>query len=132
MLIATDPELAHVGMTETQARARHADAIRVLRWPFSQNDGAIATRRTEGFVKVVATRSGRILGATVIGAHAGDLIYTWSLAVSAGLSVAQVAASIAPYPTFAETSQRAAQGHTQGRAQDGRVRSVLRLLPRLG
>jgi len=132
LVIFTDPELAHVGMTETQARSRHGDAIRVLRWPFSQNDRAIAERRTDGFAKIVATRAGRILGATIIGAQAGELIQTWSLAVSAALTVAQVSRSVAPYPTYAETSIRAAQGYTLEGAAESGVRSVLRLLPRLG
>lgn len=132
VVIFTDPELAHVGMTETQARKERGNAIRVLRWPFSQNDRAVAERRTDGFAKIVASRSGRILGATIIGVSAGELIQTWSLAVSAGLTVAQVSRSIAPYPTFAETSLKAAQGYASERPQQSAVRSVLRLLPRFG
>ena len=132
IVIFTDPELAHVGMTETEAREAHGDAIRVLRWPFSQNDRAIADRRTDGFAKILAGRSGRILGATIIGAHAGDLIQTWSLAVSAGLTVAQVARSIAPYPTYAETSIKAAQGYTLEQPAEPGMRGVLRRLPRFG
>ena len=132
IVIFADPELAHVGMTESQARKRHGDAIRVLRWPFSQNDRAIAERRSDGFAKILASRAGRILGATIIGANAGELIQTWSLAVSARLSVAEVARSIAPYPTFAETSLRAARGYTLEQPVETGMRSVLRLLPRFG
>ena len=117
---------------DTQARARYKQAIRVLRWPFSQNDRAIAERQTDGFAKVIAGPSGRILGATIIGQGAGDLIQTWSLAVSAGLTVAQVSESIAPYPTFAETSLKAAQGYTLERPAETGVSGVYRLLPRFG
>ncbi len=58
----TSPELAQVGMTEEEARRRHRK-IRVLRWPYAENDRARAERETEGFVKVIATPRGRILGA---------------------------------------------------------------------
>jgi len=130
VVIFTDPELAHVGMTETEARKRHGASVRVLRWPFSQNDRAIAERRTDGFAKIVASKSGRILGATIIGVNAGDLIQMWSMAVSSGLTVDKVARSIAPYPTYAETSLRAAQGYTLERPSQTGVRGFLRLLPR--
>jgi len=132
IVIFTDPELAHVGRTESEARKRHGDSIRVLRWPFSQNDRAIAERRTDGFTKVLTTRGGRILGATIIGAAAGELIQTWSLAVSAGLTVTQVARSIAPYPTFAETSLRAARGYTLEQPATSGMRGMLRRLPIFG
>lgn len=131
-VVFTDPELAHIGMTEGQARARYKQAIRVLRWPFSENDRAIAERQTEGFAKIIAGPSGRILGATIIGQGAGDLIQTWSLAVSSGLTVAQVSESIAPYPTFAETSLKAAQGYTLERPAETRAGGLFRLLPRFG
>ena len=66
----TDPELAHVGLTEAQARERHR-TIRVLRWPYHENDRAQAERETHGHIKVVTAKNGRILGATIVGAHAG-------------------------------------------------------------
>ena len=132
IVIFTDPELAHVGMIEPEARKANRKAIRVLRWPFSQNDRAIAERRTDGFAKIIASRSGRILGATIIGAHAGELIQTWSLAISAGLTVAQVSRSMAPYPTYAETSIKALQGYTVDEPAERGVRGVLRRLPRFG
>ena len=79
----TDPELAHVGLTETQARERHK-TIRVLRWPYHENDRAQAERATHGHIKVVTAKNGRILGCTIVGAHAGELITTWTLALDAG------------------------------------------------
>src|SRR5436305_1124458 len=72
----TDPELAHVGLTEAQARARHK-TIRVLRWPYDENDRAQAERETRGHIKIITKKNGRILGATIVGAHAGELINTW-------------------------------------------------------
>ncbi len=69
----TDPELAHVGLSEAQARERHK-TIRVLRWPYHENDRAQAERDTHGHIKVVTAKNGRILGASIVGAHAGELI----------------------------------------------------------
>ena len=82
----TDPELAHVGLTEAEAR-RRGYGIQVLRWPYQENDRAQAERETTGHIKVVTTRRGRILGATIVGAAAGELITTWTLAVSRNLNI---------------------------------------------
>ncbi|HSO48221.1 MAG TPA: FAD-dependent oxidoreductase, partial [Rhizobiaceae bacterium] len=75
----TDPELAHVGLDEQAARDKHK-TISIARWPFAENDRAQAERRTEGLVKLIADRKGRILGASIVGAHAGELIAFWALA----------------------------------------------------
>ena len=77
----TDPELAHVGLTDAQARERHG-AIRVLRWPYHDNDRAQTERETRGHIKVVTNTKGLILGATIVGAAAGEQITTWTLAIS--------------------------------------------------
>ena len=79
----TDPELAHVGLTDEQARERHG-AIRVLRWPYHDNDRAQAERETRGHIKVVTNAKGLILGATIVGAAAGEQITAWTLAISQG------------------------------------------------
>jgi pyruvate/2-oxoglutarate dehydrogenase complex dihydrolipoamide dehydrogenase (E3) component len=102
----TDPELAHVGLIEAQAKERHR--IRVLRWPFHDNDRAQTERETDGHVKVVTSKRGRILGATIVGANAGELIASWSLAISQGLNIRAFTGAILPYPTRAEAGKRAA------------------------
>ena len=130
--VYTSPGLAHIGMSESEARAKYAGALRVLRWPFSENDRAISERQQEGFAKILAGPSGRILGATIVGELASELIQTWCLAVSSGLTVAAVAESIAPYPSFSETSIRAAQGYTLERPASAALGSALRLLPGRG
>jgi len=103
----TDPELAHVGMTEADAQKAGKD-IRVLRWKFEENDRAQAERRTEGMVKVVTEKNGRILGATIVGLHAGELIQPWVLAISQGMKIGAMASMIAPYPTISEVNKRIA------------------------
>jgi pyruvate/2-oxoglutarate dehydrogenase complex dihydrolipoamide dehydrogenase (E3) component len=128
----TDPELAQVGLTEAQARTTRGDDVTVLRWPYHENDRAQADRETEGLVKVLATRSGKILGASILGAHAGELIQLWGLAISQGLDVKAVAGMIAPYPTLGEISKRAAGSFFTPKLFSDGTRRVVRLLARLG
>src|SRR5262249_26292019 len=91
----SDPELAQVGLTEAAARATGHEA-RVLRWPFAENDRAQTERMTAGLVKAVVTPRGRILGAAIVGSHAGELIQTWQLAMANGLKIGALATLVAP------------------------------------
>ena len=127
----TDPELAHVGMTEAAARERAGD-IRVLRFPFAENDRAQAERATDGLVKVIASKKGAVLGASIAGAHAGELIQGWILPVARGMHVKRVAGLILPYPTLGEANKRAAGSFFTPTLFGPRVKAVVRLLARLG
>jgi pyruvate/2-oxoglutarate dehydrogenase complex dihydrolipoamide dehydrogenase (E3) component len=127
----TDPELAQVGLTEDQARQQHGP-IQVFRWPYHENDGAQTERATEGFVKVVTDRKGRILGAGIVGREAGELIQIWSLAISQGLKITAMTQWIAPYPTLGEINKRAAMGTYALSASKPLVRKVVGLLRKLG
>jgi pyruvate/2-oxoglutarate dehydrogenase complex dihydrolipoamide dehydrogenase (E3) component len=127
----TDPELAHVGLTEVQARERRI-AIRVLRWPYHENDRAQAERATAGHIKVVTDRRGTVLGATIAGASAGELITAWTLAVSQRLNVKAVAGIVVPYPTFSEIGKRAAITYFTPSLTSNWVRRIIGLLRRLG
>jgi pyruvate/2-oxoglutarate dehydrogenase complex dihydrolipoamide dehydrogenase (E3) component len=127
----TDPELAQVGLTEAQARDRHGD-IRVLRWPFHENDRAQAERATHGLVKVIARKNGRVLGAGIAGLHAGELIHTWVLAIGQRLKVGAVANMIAPYPTLGEVNKRAAGSYYAPTLFSDRTQKIVRFLARFG
>lgn len=126
----TAPELAQVGLTEEQAAAQKY-RIRVLRWPYRENDRAQTERTTVGHVKVVTTARGRILGATIVGAHAGELIAPWSLAISHGLNVRAAAQVVPPYPTLGEVNKRAAMTFFASAAASPLVRTLARVLGRL-
>ena len=126
----TDPELAQVGPTEAEASKR--GAIRVLRWPYHENDRAQAERELVGHVKVVIARSGRILGATIVGAQAGELIAAWSLAVRRGLNVRAFADAVLPYPTLGEVGKRAAMSYFAPAAANPWVRGIIALLRQFG
>ena len=127
----TDPEIAHIGLHEAEARPRYGK-ISVYRWPFHENDRAQAERATHGLVKVVCAPNGRILGAGIVGAHAGELIQIWSLAIAQGLKIGAMTEWIAPYPTLGEASKRAAFASLADKARDPRVRSLLSFLRRFG
>ena len=127
----TDPELAQVGLSEAEARAQGHEP-RVLRFPFAENDRAIAEDATRGLVKVVATGRGRVLGAAIVGAHAGELILPWALAVKNRLGVGKLAQAIVPYPTLSEASARAAGSFHTPMLFGPRTRRLVRLLARLG
>jgi pyruvate/2-oxoglutarate dehydrogenase complex dihydrolipoamide dehydrogenase (E3) component len=127
----THPELAQVGLTEAQARSVHRDVM-VLRASFRENDRAQAERSTDGLVKVVTDRRGRVLGAGIVGPSAGELIQTWVLAMSRRLRVGAVATMVAPYPTLGEANKRAAGSFYAPKLFSERTRAIVRLLARLG
>jgi pyruvate/2-oxoglutarate dehydrogenase complex dihydrolipoamide dehydrogenase (E3) component len=128
----TEPELAQVGMTEDDALEAHPGDVRVLRWPFHENDRAQAERETHGLVKVLARKNGRVLGASILGAHAGELIQSWGLAIAGGVKLSTIAGMIAPYPTLGEASKRAAGSFFMPKLFSERTRRIVRLLARFG
>jgi pyruvate/2-oxoglutarate dehydrogenase complex dihydrolipoamide dehydrogenase (E3) component len=127
----TDPELAQVGLTEADARAVER-APRVLRWRFAENDRAQTERETEGLVKVVTRSNGRILGASILGAGASDLILPWALAIAQRLKIGAMANLIVPYPTRGEASKRAAGSYYTPTLFSARTRRLVRFLARFG
>ena len=127
----TDPELAQVGLTEAEARARDK-TIRVLRWSMHDNDRARTDGTTDGLVKIVATPRGKILGAGIAAPHAGELIQPWVLAIGEGLGLAAMARMVAPYPTLGEAGKRAAGSFFAPALFGERTRALVRLLARLG
>jgi pyruvate/2-oxoglutarate dehydrogenase complex dihydrolipoamide dehydrogenase (E3) component len=127
----TDPELAHVGLTESQARESHKD-VKTLTWGFEENDRAQTERDTEGKVKVLILPNGRILGASIVGPHAGELIQVWCLAISQKLKIGAIASMIAPYPTLGEAGKRAAGAFYTPKLFSDRTRSLVRFLSWFG
>ncbi len=103
----SDPELAQIGLTEAAARERGAE-VTITRQPLAANDRAHTERHDEGFLKIVSDRRGRILGVTIVGAQAGELLAPWCLAMARGLKLSALAGVMLPYPTLSELSKRAA------------------------
>jgi len=127
----TEPELAHVGLTDEQARERHR-TIRVLRWPYHENDRAQAEGETHGHIKVVTDKKGMILGATIVGAAAGEQITAWTLAINHALNIRAFADLVVPYPTYSEIGKRAAVTFFTPRLTSSWLRRILGLLRSFG
>lgn len=120
----TDPEVARVGLNEREAEARGI-AYEVTRYPLAELDRAIAEGDTEGFVKVLTPPGrDRILGATVVGARAGDLIAEYVLAMRHGIGLNKLLGTIHVYPTLAEASKYAAGQWKQAHAPQRLLRWV--------
>lgn len=126
-VVHTDPEIAHVGLTEIQA-AKLYRRLRILRWPYAENDRARAERRTDGHVKIIASDRGKLLGVTFAGTDASDMIGIWALALSKGLGLAEMAASIPPQPTIGETGKNAAMTYFAPAARNRVTRGIVRTL----
>lgn len=106
-VVFTEPELARAGLTETQARERKLK-YRILRSPYHDNDRAQAEGRTHGQIKVIVDKKGTILGVTIVGAQAGEMIAAWCLAIAQGMNIRAMLDVVLPSPTFAEIGKRVA------------------------
>jgi pyruvate/2-oxoglutarate dehydrogenase complex dihydrolipoamide dehydrogenase (E3) component len=104
----TEPELAHVGLTEAQARQRYGNKIEVLKQDFAEVDRAQAEGATTGFAKFITTPKGQILGAHIVGPTAGELIHEVILAMKNNLPISALTGIIHIYPTLSEINSKAA------------------------
>ena len=123
----TDPEVAHVGLTVAEAKARGI-AHSVVEIDLEDNDRAVLDAETEGFVKVLHDRRGRVLGGTIVAAHAGEMIGELTSAVQNRTSLGAMASVIHPYPTVADAIRRAGDAYNRTRLTPGRARLLSRLL----
>lgn len=127
----TDPELAHVGLSEADARAAHGNALSVTHFDYAENDRAIASGSTTGKIKVMIVK-GRPVGVTIVGAQAGELISLWALVLANGLKMGAIANMVMPYPTLSEVSKRAAGAYFTPKIFDSpAVKRVVGLVQRL-
>ena len=127
----TDPELGHVGLTEDQAKERFGE-VHVHRWPYAENDRAQAERKTAGLIKVYATKKGRIVGASIAGAGAGEIVNTMSLAVAKKMTLNDMTAFVSPYPTLTEIGKRAATSALAPKTKLPVVRGAVKFLQKFG
>ncbi len=111
----TDPEIAHVGMYEGDAKAKGIE-LTTLTVPLSDIDRAVLDGETEGFARVHLRKgTDRILGATIVARHAGEMINEFSLAITNGLGISAIGKTIHPYPTQAEVIKRLADAYNRTR-----------------
>lgn len=118
-LTLTDPPIAEIGLSEPMTRGRFKTGFRVYRVSYAESDIARADRRGMGLVKLIVNRSGRILGAGIVGAGAGELAAVLSLALDRNLAAADLAQLRAPHPSYADLlralGEQAAAGTEQNR-----------------
>lgn len=122
-----DPEVASVGLVGDEATAKHPDAEAIV-WRFTENDRAVAERRTDGFLKAFVRPNGEILGATMVGVGAGEGIALWSFAIANKLKIRAFTNFIAAYPTRSEISKRAGGAFYTPTLFSKKTRGVVKLL----
>lgn len=126
----TDPELAHVGMTAAQLMESDPKGT-VLESEFSGNDRAKAVRETDGRIKVMVDSKGRVRGASIVGANAGELLQPWLLAITQKLKIRAMTGFRAPYPTLGEINKAAAGSYFTPKLYSDFTRRVVRALMKL-
>jgi len=127
----TDPEVAHTGLTEAQARSKFRQGVKVFNWPLEKVDRALTDGDATGFVKLIHKANGTILGVTVAAPRAGEMIQEWSLAIDQGLNIEALANSIHVYPTYATASMQAAADIRVEQILSGTMGRVMRRMARL-
>jgi len=128
----TDPELANVGLTHKEALEKYGEQkIKTISWPFEENDRAQCEKATAGLVKITACNNGKILGAGIVGPHAGELIGMWGLAITKGMKLKDITGMIAPYPTFGEINKRVAGAWFTPSLFSDRTRYIVNFLKKL-
>lgn len=126
----TEPEIAHVGLTFAEAQKR-TDTL-ITEWPFEENDRAQTEHETKGKIKVITDNKAKILGVTIVGAKAGELILPWTIAIREKKTLRSFTDTIVPYPTLSEVSKRAASKFYTPKLFSNRTRWLVRLLLKLG
>jgi pyruvate/2-oxoglutarate dehydrogenase complex dihydrolipoamide dehydrogenase (E3) component len=111
----TDPEVAHVGLGENEAKQKNVDYdLFVVR--LQDVDRAVVESEDTGFLKVLTAKgSDKILGAIIVGPHAGDLLHEFVLAMKTGIGLGAIASTIHAYPTFAELARKAGDKYNKMR-----------------
>lgn len=122
----TAPELARVGLSEQEAKQQMIKH-RVYTFPFAEIDRSIAEGSTTGLAKIITTPRGKLLGACIVGPHAGELIAEYVLVLSQGLNVSALSNTIHIYPTLAQINRRVADQRMKEALTPNRKRWIKRL-----
>jgi len=128
-VVYTDPEAAQLGLTEQEAQVQGLH-YEVARFPISEIDRAITDGNDEGFLKILIVR-GRVAGASLVGAHAGELIHELALAMQVKAKAGDISRMIHAYPTLSQIHRRAINARYASRLYSGKVRLLARLINRL-
>jgi pyruvate/2-oxoglutarate dehydrogenase complex dihydrolipoamide dehydrogenase (E3) component len=125
-VIYTTPEIAEIGNLDNKNKN-----ITLLKYELKDNDRAIAGKDREGFIKIAVGKKGRIVGASIVATHAGELLTPWIIAINSKLSIKDMASFIAPYPTLSEASKRVAGSYYAPALYGARTKKIVRFLMRI-
>jgi pyruvate/2-oxoglutarate dehydrogenase complex dihydrolipoamide dehydrogenase (E3) component len=125
------PDAQCIGLTEAEARDQFGDAIMTCDWPMARVDRARTDGDTVGFVKLVHKKDGTLLGATVVGSRAGEMIHEWIVALHKGIKVGDLSNAIRVYPSYSVAGQQAAAAIRIDRLLNGISGRVVRGLAQL-
>ncbi len=126
-----DPEIAHVGLTEADAKKKFGMGVSVLRFEANETDRARAERTGRGLIKVVLKGS-KIVGASIVGKGAGEMIHLWAFAIANKQKIGAMAGYVAPYPTLGEASKRVAGSYYTPKLFSDRTRKIVGFLSKFG
>ena len=130
----TDPEVAHVGITESEIKNKKLKLkYRTLRWTFddvdrAQTDRSLLNDQPIGMIKVFVSPWGTVLGANIIGPQAGELITPWTLAVKEKMNIRKMAGLIVPYPTLSEINKKVATSFYAQKLFNGRIKKIVQFI----
>ena len=127
----TDPEVAHVGLSQAEAEERYGSSALTCFWPMDQVDRARAEGDTAGFFKLVHKKNGTLLGATIVAPRAGEMIHECILALDRGLKVQHLVESLHIYPTYSTAAMQAAAHIRLGQMLGGRSGQLIKVMARL-
>ncbi len=122
----TDPEFARVGISEREARAQNLPH-EIYTFPFADIDRARTDAEETGFAKIIADRKGRLLGAAIVGQHAGELIHEYALALKNNMKLSDISSVIHIYPTLAQINRRAADARLKAKFSPGAKKWMKRI-----
>lgn len=103
----TDPEVAHVGLTEAEARQQYGDTVKTFMLPMAMGDRSVTEDDVDGFIKIVYRGSSELLGATIVAARAGEMIIEYELVIKKKISLRSLVGVMHPYPTYSDIAQKA-------------------------
>ncbi|WP_440992825.1 dihydrolipoyl dehydrogenase family protein [Cysteiniphilum litorale] len=126
-VIYTTPEIAHTGLAIQEAQQQN---LQILTLSFKDNDRAQASLATEGMIKVAVNHKGQILGVSIVGENAGELISPWTLAIKNNLRIKHMASLITPYPTLSEINKRVAGSFYTPKLYSAKTRKLVQFLMR--
>ena len=127
----TDPEVAHAGLTEEQAKAKFGESITVGRWDMNRTDRAICEDDHDGFTKLIAKKNGTLVGATIVNQRAGEVIAELIVAIKHNMKVSDLAGAIHAYPTYSTAVQQLAAEMAIEESLSGASGAIIRGLSKI-